>query len=297
MNQIIPKITVFTPSYNRAYCLSQVYESLLRQTCKDFIWLIIDDGSSDGTKELVASWINENKITIQYVFQLNQGMHGAYNTAYETIQTELNVCIDSDDYLTDNCIEKIILFWEKYGSNKYAGIVGLDATKDGKVLGKEMPKNRKSATLEDLYYKYKINGDKKLVYRTEIVKKYPKYPIFEGESFVPLGSLYLQIDKDYELLCLNEVLCIVEYLEDGSSLNIFKQYVRHPKGFRYARLIEMQFSNYFKIRWKAAIHYVSCNLFLKQYNFFKNNPYFINTFFAIPFGILLNLYIKYRNKN
>ncbi|WP_290800203.1 glycosyltransferase family 2 protein [Flavobacterium sp.] len=297
MNQIIPKITVFTPSYNRAYCLSQVYESLLRQTCKDFIWLIIDDGSSDGTKELVASWINENKITIQYVFQLNQGMHGAYNTAYETIQTELNVCIDSDDYLTDNCIEKIILFWEKYGSNKYAGIVGLDATKDGKVLGKEMPKNRKSATLEDLYYKYKINGDKKLVYRTEIVKKYPKYPIFEGESFVPLGSLYLQIDKDYELLCLNEVLCIVEYLEDGSSLNIFKQYVRHPKGFRYARLIEMQFSNYFKIRWKAAIHYVSCNLFLKEYNFFKNNPYFINTFFAIPFGILLNLYIKYRNKN
>ncbi|MBF02156.1 MAG: glycosyltransferase [Flavobacterium sp.] len=294
---MIPKITVFTPSYNRAYCLSQVYESLLRQTCKDFIWLIIDDGSSDGTKELVASWINENKITIQYVFQLNQGMHGAYNTAYETIQTELNVCIDSDDYLTDNCIEKIILFWEKYGSNKYAGIVGLDATKDGKVLGKEMPKNRKSATLEDLYYKYKINGDKKLVYRTEIVKKYPKYPIFEGESFVPLGSLYLQIDKDYELLCLNEVLCIVEYLEDGSSLNIFKQYVRHPKGFRYARLIEMQFSNYFKIRWKAAIHYVSCNLFLKEYNFFKNNPYFINTFFAIPFGILLNLYIKYRNKN
>ena len=297
MNQIIPKITVFTPSYNRAYCLSQVYESLLRQTCKDFIWLIIDDGSSDDTKELVASWINENKITIQYVFQLNQGMHGAYNTAYETIQTELNVCIDSDDYLTDNCIEKIILFWEKYGNNRYAGIVGLDATKDGKILGKEMPKNIKSATLEDLYYKYKINGDKKLVYRTEIVKKYPKYPIFEGESFVPLGSLYLQIDKDYELLCLNEVLCIVEYLEDGSSLNIFKQYVRHPKGFRYARLIEMQFSNYFKIRWKAAIHYVSCNLFLKEYNFFKNNPYFINTFFAIPFGILLNLYIKYRNKN
>lgn len=297
MNQIATKITVFTPSFNRAYCLSQVYESLLRQTCKEFIWLIIDDGSSDNTKELVASWIDEKKIAIEYVFQLNQGMHGAYNTAYDNIQTELNVCIDSDDYLTDDCIEKIILFWEEYGNNRYAGIVGLDATKDGTILGKEMPKNIKSATLEDLYYKYKINGDKKLVYRTEIVKKYPKYPIFERESFVPLGSLYLQIDKDYELLCLNEVLCIVEYLEDGSSRNIFKQYVRHPKGFRYARLIEMQFSNYFKIRWKAAIHHVSCNLFLKQYNFFKNNPYFIPTFFAIPFGILLNLYIKYRNKN
>ncbi|NHN26150.1 glycosyltransferase family 2 protein [Flavobacterium jejuense] len=291
------KLTVFTPTYNRAYCLHQVYDSLVRQTSNDFIWLIIDDGSSDNTKELVSSWKKEKKVEINYIFQNNLGMHGGYNTAYKNINTELNVCIDSDDYLTDDCVEKIISFWNKNGNEKYAGIVGLDATKDGKVLGKEMPSNLKSATLEDLYYKYKIKGDKKLVYRTEIVKAFPKYPIFENESFVPLGTLYLQIDKKHELLCLNELLCVVEYLEDGSSRNIFRQYIRNPKGFRFARKIEMQFSNYFKIRFKAAIHYVSGCIQLKEYNFFKNNSFFILTFFAIPFGILLNFYIQYRNKN
>lgn len=93
------KITVFTPTYNRAYTLSKCYKSLKQQTCKDFVWLIIDDGSTDNTQELVEEWITENEIEIQYHYQKNQGMHGAHNTAYELIETELNVCIDSDDYM------------------------------------------------------------------------------------------------------------------------------------------------------------------------------------------------------
>ena len=289
-------ITIFTPTFNRAFCLHQVYDSLCRQTVTDFEWLIIDDGSTDNTKELVHSWISENKIIIRYIYQENLGMHSGYNTAYENITTELNVCIDSDDYLTNDCVEKILHFWKSNGSDVYAGMVGLDATKEGKVLGKQMPENVKSATLQDLYYKYKISGDKKLIYRTEIVKKYPKYPIFKEERLVPLGSLYLQIDKDYELLCINEVLCIVEYLDDGSTKNIYKQYVRHPKGFRYSRYIEFKFSNYFEVRFKALIHFVSCNLFLKDYSFFKNNNNFFLTLLAIPIGVLLNVYIRYRNK-
>ena len=88
------------------------YESLKRQTCKDFIWLIIDDGSTDDTKELVDSWILENKVEIRYYYQENQGMHGAHNTAYEKIDTELNVCIDSDDYMPDDAVEKIVSFWK-----------------------------------------------------------------------------------------------------------------------------------------------------------------------------------------
>ena len=86
---------------------------LIRQTCKDFIWLIIDDGSTDNTKELVDSWIKENKIEIRYHWQENQGMHGAHNTAYELIDTELNVCIDSDDYMPDDAVEKIISILER----------------------------------------------------------------------------------------------------------------------------------------------------------------------------------------
>ena len=289
-------LTVFTPTFNRAYCLHQLYDSLCRQTATDFEWLVIDDGSSDNTQELVQSWINEEKISINYIYQSNLGMHGGYNTAYENITTTLNVCIDSDDYLTDDAVEKIIAFWNTYGNNTYAGIVGLDATKAGKVLGKEIPNNVKSTTLEDLYFKHKIYGDKKLIYRTEIIKQYPKYPIFHGESFVPLGTLYLQIDKEYELLCMNEILCIVEYLDDGSSKNIFKQYVRHPKGFRYSRIIEIEYSNYLLVRFKGLIHYVSSCIMLKEYNVFKIRKHLMLTFLAIPFGVLLNLYIRYRNK-
>lgn len=291
------KLTVFTPTYNRAYCLHQVYESLCLQKKGDFLWLIIDDGSTDNTHELVEVWKHENVIDIQYIYQENGGMHAAYNTAYENCQTELIICIDSDDYMATDAAEKIICFWNRYGSEKYSGLVGLDADFNNVIIGKAFPKNLKSSTLEDLYQKYKIPGDKKLVYRTEVVRKYPKYPSFAGENFVPHGALFIQIDKDYELLLLNEILVNVEYQLDGSSLNMFKQYVHYPQGFRYSRLIEMRFSNYFKIRFKAAIHYVSSSIQLKEYNCFKNNPFFLLTFFAIPFGILLNFYILYRNKN
>ena len=106
-------LTVFTPTYNRAYVLGRCYESLKKQTCKDFKWLIIDDGSTDGTEELVKKWIDENTISIDYKYQQNQGMHGAHNTAYELIDTEINVCIDSDDYMPNDAIEKIITSYTK----------------------------------------------------------------------------------------------------------------------------------------------------------------------------------------
>ena len=106
------KITVFTPTYNRAYCLHQVYESLIRQSNQNFCWLIVDDGSNDNTKELVRCWNKDGKIEIIYIYQENQGMHGAHNTAYANIETELNICIDSDDFLPNNAIALILEKWE-----------------------------------------------------------------------------------------------------------------------------------------------------------------------------------------
>ena len=176
-------LTIFTPTYNRAYVLGKCYESLKRQTVKDFIWLIVDDGSSDNTKELVSSWIEEKILEIKYIYQENQGMHGAHNTAYENIDTELNVCIDSDDYMPDDAVEKILSFWEKNKSDEIAGIAALDAYESGQVIGDRFPDNLKTSALFDLHYKYKIKGDKKLVYRTELTKQYP-YPIFEEEKYV-----------------------------------------------------------------------------------------------------------------
>ncbi|MGG0185162.1 glycosyltransferase family 2 protein [Bacillus rhizoplanae] len=290
------KLTIFTPTYNRAYCLHNCYESLKRQTCKDFVWLIIDDGSSDDTKELVSSWIAENRIEIKYHWQQNQGMHGAHNTAYEMIDTELNVCIDSDDYMPDDAVEKILSFWARYGSDEVSGIIGLDSYTDGRIVGSKLPENNKRSTLFDLYNKHDVTGDKKLVYRTELTKKYP-YPVFKHEKYVGLAYKYYMLDRQYEMLLMNEVLCCVEYLPDGSSMNMLNQYRRNPKGFAFYRkeLMKLPFvSQAFKYR--QAIHYVSSSLISKNKRFMSETPCKTLTLFAIPLGIMLYCYIATKTR-
>lgn len=289
-------LTVFTPTYNRAYCLENCYQSLLRQSCKEFIWLIIDDGSTDDTRELVDGWMRENQIEIRYHWQENQGMHGAHNTAYELINTELNVCIDSDDYMPDEAVEKIVSFWKEHGSEKVSGIVGLDAYSNNQIIGTELPKHIKSSTLFQLYYKHGVSGDKKLVYRTEITRKYP-YPIFKHEKYVGLAYKYYMIDREYELLLLNEVLCYVEYLPDGSSLNMVNQYLKNPRGFSFYRkeLMKLPFaSRSFKFR--QAIHYVSSNLISKNKKFFRETPLKGLTLLAILPGFMLFLYLQKKQR-
>src|SRR5699024_560360 len=123
-------------------------------------------GSTDETDKLVNKWINENEIDIEYVWQENQGMHGAHNTAYERIKTELNVCIDSDDYMPDNAVEKILSFWQEHGHEKVSRIIGLDADPNNKIIGTALPVHLKTSSLFDLYHKHGVTGDKKLVYRT-----------------------------------------------------------------------------------------------------------------------------------
>lgn len=291
-----PLLTVFTPAYNRAYSLHLCYESLKKQSCKEFKWLIIDDGSTDNTKQLVESWIKEdNGFEIEYAYKENGGMHTAHNLAYELINTELNVCIDSDDYMADEAVKKIVDFWNKYGSERYAGIVGLDATFDNQLIGTKFPDKLKSTTLSG-FYASGGKGDKKLVYRTDLMKKYPPYPVFKGEKYVSLGYKYLLCDQEYELLILNEVLCNVEYRTDGSSMNMFKQYLNNPNGFAFIRKIDMQYNKSLKKNIKTCIHYVSSSLIAKNKHFLKESPKKALTFLCIPFGYLLTIYIKTKSK-
>ena len=287
-------LTIFTPAYNRAYTLHLGYEALLRQTCHDFEWLIVDDGSTDNTRELVAGWIKENKISIRYHYQENQGMHGAHNTAYRLITTELNTCIDSDDYMPDNAVEKIVTFWEKYGSNEVAGIIGLDADFQGNIIGTTFTENQ---TTLGKFYAQGGKGDKKMVYRTEIINQYPEYPLFKGEKYVSLGYKYELIDQDYSLLTINEVLVNVEYRPDGSSMNMFRQYIKNPQGFAFIRKSSMQLAPNAKRRFMEAIHYVSSSLILKNKRFLQESPRKFLTLCAIPFGIALYLFIRFKTKN
>ena len=291
-----PTLTVFTPAYNRAYTLHLCYESLVKQTCKDFKWLIIDDGSTDNTKELINSWMdNDNGFEIEYVYKKNGGMHTAHNKAYEIIDTELNICIDSDDYMADDAVKKIINFWKQYGSKKYAGVIALDATFDNIVIGKEFPKDLKETTLSG-YYDQGGQGDKKLIYRTDLMKKYPPYPVFEGEKYVSLGYKYLLCDQDYKLLVLNEIVCNVEYREDGSSLNMFRQYLRNPKGFAFIRKIDMKYNKSIKKNLKSCIHYVSSSFISHNKHFIKESPKKVMTVLMIPFGFLLYIFVKNKGK-
>ena len=101
-------LTVFTPAFNRAHTLVRTYESLCRQTCQDFCWLVVDDGSTDNTRQLVEGWIEEGRIPVRYIYKENGGLHTAYNTAYANIDTELNMCVDSDDFLPDDAVDLIL---------------------------------------------------------------------------------------------------------------------------------------------------------------------------------------------
>ncbi|NDV60215.1 glycosyltransferase family 2 protein [Bacteroides sp. 519] len=288
-----PTLTIFTPTYNRVDTIHLCYESLLRQTSSDFQWLIIDDGSTDSTANLVNGWIMEGKITIKYHYQKNQGMHGAHNAAYQLIDTELNTCIDSDDYLADNAVELILNKWRKEGSDKYAGIIGLDAKFDGKLIGTKLM--TPLTTLSDFYIQGGL-GDKKLVYRTSVIKSVPEYPVFEGEKYVGLGYKYQLIDLNYQLLTMNEILCYVNYQADGSSMNMYRQYFRNPKGFAFIRKESMKHHPSFKRRIMEAIHYVSSSIIGCNHRFISESPCKLITVLVIPFGILLYLYLLFQYK-
>ena len=285
------KLTVFTPTYNRAYTLHKTYESLKKQNKDKFLWLIIDDGSTDNTKELVEKWIAEEIIEIKYYYQDNQGMHGAHNTAYELIDTELNVCIDSDDAIAEGSVDKIIEFWEVNKRDDIAGIAGLDIYEDKSIIGTKFPVDLKESTLFDLYHKYNVQGDKKLVYRTDLTKQYP-YPIFEGEKYVGLAYKYNKIDLTHKLLLINEAFCIVEYMEDGSSRNMLNQYMKNPKGFAFYRKENMKNpKGSILYKFKESVHYVSSSKISKNKRYLKESPCKILTFLAIPLGIALSGYI------
>lgn len=286
-------LTVFTPTYNRAYLLPRLYNSLCNQSSQDFLWLVIDDGSTDNTREIVAKWNQEKKIEIHYYYKKNGGMHSGHNKAYKHLETPLNVCIDSDDYMPKTAVADILENWPLIKDKpQFAGLVGLDAVESGEIIGTKIPEHLKSVKLNELYAVHGVKGDKKLVYKTEIVHQYPPYPEYPGEKFVPLDYLYLLIDQDYDLLPVNKVFCTVEYQEDGSTRNILKQYRRHPNGFAFSRVSRIKYGKTLKERFKNAIHLVSSAIFAKKASWLSEakKPFLI--FLALPFGVLLNFYIR-----
>lgn len=289
----MPILTIFTPAYNRAHTLPRTYQSLLVQDCKDFIWLVVDDGSSDNTADLVKGWQKENNgFEIRYIFKENGGMHTAHNVAYANIDTELNVCVDSDDALSKGAVKKILSKWQAVKDDGYAGIIALDANMEtGEVIGDRFPSEMTETTVVNFYAAGR-SGDKKLIYRTDVINQYPPYPVFEGERYVSLAYKYRLIDQDYKLAVLDEVVCDVEYQADGSSGTMYKQYLKNPKGFAFWRKVCMQYPESKKRLFIDCVHYVSSSIIGHNKHFISESPKKFLTILAIPFGVALTVIIK-----
>ena len=293
-------LTIFTPTYNRADLLQRCYESMRRQTCKDFIWMIIDDGSSDNTKEVVEKWIKDkNDFSIKYYYKENGGLHTAYNEAISHIVTELCMCIDSDDFIPDDTVEKILNFWEKNGSEQYAGIVGLDCYLDGTIIGDPLPEQKTINLIDLMTGKYNIiNGDRTNVVRTKLYKQYAPMKVFEGEKNFNPHYMHLQISQHYDFLILNDNLRFVEYQPNGMSNSMLYQYKNSPNSFAEIRKLYLSFpqtSLLFKLR--HSIHLVSsCILSGDLKKAVKESPCCGITIIAIPFGALLSFYIRWKTK-
>ncbi len=230
------KLTIFTPTYNRANCLINALDSLLRQTDHSFVWLIVDDGSTDNTKALVDDWISERIISIEYYYQQNAGKMAAHNWAAQLSKTELFMCLDSDDQLIDTAVEDVISFWEKHRNDRddLLGIIAPKTivNKEGLVVrNPEIPKGIEYTTGRGLYQSG-YRGETAMVFRTEILRKYP-FPVQEGEKFISEISAYDAMDEHYVMLAYNRPLMICEYQEDGYSNNLLKINVANPKGVVY----------------------------------------------------------------
>ena len=223
-------------------------------------------------------------------------MKTAHNVAYANIHTKLNTCIDSDDMLADGAVEKILNKWNEIKDSGYAGMVGLDADFAGNIIGKGFHAGLTETTISG-YYAAGGAGDKKLVYRTDVINAYPEYPVFEGEKYVSLAYKYLLIDQDYKLAVLDEVLCNVEYQPDGSSNNMFRQYLNNPKGFAVWRTVKMRYPESFRRLIMDCIHYCSSSQIAGNRHYIKESPRRLLTALCTPAGWALTGYIRRKAGN
>ena len=283
-------ITVLTPTYNRKYIINKAYESLVRQTNKDFEWLVIDDGSVDETKKLIKKFINEKKISIRYIYKKNGGKHTALNVGIKEAKGDLILILDSDDYLSDDAIEIVYKYWKKYSKDK--SLCGMTFLRK---ITNNIYKDKKfdECVSNMIEFKYNNNNlaDMCEVMRTDILREYP-YPEFEGERFLSEVIVTGEISKKYNTAYIPIEIYYTEYLEDGLSRNWFKLVVNNPLGARANNIMFMSKEYKFRIRLKNCIMF-------DVFSFIAHKPIFKETkmkFFAFLFYIPSFFIAKYLEK-
>lgn len=278
-------ITVYTPTYNRAELLPNLYNSLCNQTCKNFVWMVIDDGSIDNTREIVERFKKERKIDIIYYYKQNGGVHTARDFAYEKANTELIFGIDSDDELIYNSVECISNIWSIIQDKQVAGIIMPVMSNDRKRIGTDFP-NISYATYQEFTFKYKFRGDKQTILRTDIIKGIKKAPSYADEKLVGETYKWIQLPNNIPFFILDKFCTIHNYENDGYSKNARKNWFKNLNGFRAEYKQHIECAKYIKPIIKGNIGYIMTSLFLHDYKFLRNSPKKFQTLLFMPLGIL-----------
>jgi glycosyltransferase involved in cell wall biosynthesis len=286
-------LTIFTPTYNRAYLLQRVYDSLLVQTVGNFEWVVVDDGSTDNTSELIQQFADEQRIKIVFEKQVNSGKHIAVNRGLQLASGELFLILDSDDELTQDAVEKVTAQWNNLlkepDFKTFGGLVANKSYTNGKEIGDKLSYEILDTTIIDYRFHRKISGDKLEIFRTELLKQYP-FPD-NGEKFCPEALVWNRIGSSYKFRFFNDSIYLAEYLVDGLTDRIVTIRKRSPNNAAtyYAELAAYHIPFIEKIKaginyWRFCIYDKSISLSGK---FSKINP--LLGLITMPFGLLFAL--------
>ena len=269
-------LSIFTPTYNRAYIIENLYKSLCRQTFKDFEWIIVDDGSNDNTREIVNKFIQEKIISIKYFYQENSGKPSAHNKGVSESSGDLFMCVDSDDYLKDDACEIVYNTWKHVSK---PGIIGIIAYREN-TAGTNMTavdSCLRSSTFLRAVKKYGLSGEMVLIYSTAIIKKV-RFPKIEGEKFIQESYLYTLLDDYGKMFFLHKSIYVLEYREDGYTKNAQKLYWENWRGYILSINTKLKRPTCIKDYFTGTIVYNSVMIAHKQPHIFSNAVYPIVSF-------------------
>ncbi len=238
----LPLFTLFIPTYNRASLLPRALASIEAQTFRDFEVVIVDDGSTDQTRGLIADWRARVDFPVRYHWQPNQGKYAAHNRGVEVARGRFFVLLDSDDRLLPKALERFLFHWETIPADqrqRFAGVEGLIESLDGqRLLTQPYPESPLDIGFLDLNYRWRIGGDKKRAILTHILRQYP-YPVFPGEKNIRDSLTWNRMALKYVFRCVNESFQQVEYQADGLTSNRFAIRMGSPRGFQLCCLEEV----------------------------------------------------------
>lgn len=231
-------ITIFTPTYNRAHLLERLYKNLCEQEYQNFEWLIIDDGSTDNTREIIENYKREGKLNIQYFYKENGGKHTAINFGLEKAQSDIFFLLDSDDFLEKSATKVVAEKWDVIRNTpSLCGIVGLSKFLNKEVRTDAFPEDDWVVSFTDIYFKYKILGDKPVAFKTSVMKQFP-FPENQGIHFVFEAVSWHEMAKKYNVLAVNDLLQYKEYTEDGITRNTYKKDYVKGLAFSFFHLVK-----------------------------------------------------------